>query len=98
MFCAALDTVVDVDNGYLIDPTSAFTIYPPTAETYALDLSLTVSSSRFQYVDFYMDDLNCATQGDVGKKKPASKLTIQALKEIFPSLPAEVKDLVSLKK
>ena len=33
MFCEASETVVDVSNGYLLDPTSAFEIYPPIAGT-----------------------------------------------------------------
>ena len=97
MLCAASETVADVSNSYLLDPTSAFTIYPPTAGPYFLAQSSTASASRLQYVDVYMNDLNCATQGDVGQHQQASELTIWDLKEIFPSLPTEVKYLVSLK-
>ena len=50
MLYAASETVSDVANGYLIDPTSAFKIYPPTAETYSLDPYLAASSTRLQYV------------------------------------------------
>ena len=96
MFCAASETVPDVANGYLLDPTSAFTIYPPAVGTYSLALATTTSASRIQYVDVYMYDLHCANQGDVGQHQRASKLTIRDLKEIFPSLPYEVKNLVSL--
>ena len=98
MFCKALVTVADVDNGYLLDSTSAFMIYPPTAGTCPLAPSLTASAARLQYVDVCMDDLNCDTQGDVRQHQRVSELTIRALKEIFPSLLAEVKYLVSLKK
>ena len=91
MFCAASETVDDVANGYLLNPTSAFTIYLPTSLTYSLDPSPTASSTRLQYVDVYMDDLNCTTQGDVGQLQWASKLTIRAVKSIFPSLLDEVK-------
>ena len=80
MFFAASETVADVDNGYLLNPTSAFTIYPPTSGTYSLDPSSTASASRIQYMDVYMDDLNCTIQGDVGKLQQASELTIWALK------------------
>ena len=98
MLCASSETVSDVDNGYLLGPTSTFKIYPPTEGTYSLDPSLTASAARLQYVDFYMDGLNCATHVDVGKQQQTSKLTIRSLKEIFPPLPYEVKDSVSLKK
>ena len=97
-FCMASETIADVANGYLIDPTSSLTIYLPTAGTYSLALSLTAFASRLQYVDVYMDELTCATQGNVGQQQHTSDITLRALKEIFPSLPAEVKDSVSLKK
>ena len=61
MFCAASETVADIANGYLLDPTSAFESYPPTAGTYSLAPSPTASSARLQYIDVYLDDLNCAT-------------------------------------
>ena len=64
MFCASLETVVGIANGYLLDPISAFEIYPPTAGTYSLALSPTASAARLQYVDLYMDDLHFFTQGD----------------------------------
>ena len=45
-----------------------------------------------------MDDLLSATQGDMKQQQRVSELTLRALKENFPSLPAEVKYSVSLKK
>ena len=45
-----------------------------------------------------MDDLLSATQGDRTQQQRVYELTLRALKEIFPSLPAETKDSVSLKK
>ena len=45
-----------------------------------------------------MDDLLPATQGDRTQQQRVSELTLRALKEISPSLPAETKDSVSLKK
>ena len=97
MFYVASETGVGVDNGYLLDPTSAFEIYPPTSGTYSLATSPTSSAARLHYVDVYMDDFNCDTQVDVGQQQRTSKLTLRALKQIFPSLPSEVKDSVSLK-
>ena len=58
MIFAALGTVTDVANGYLINPTSDFEIYPPTACTYSLDPYPTASAARLQYVDVYMEDLS----------------------------------------
>ena len=96
MFCKSLETVADVDNGYLLEPTSALSIYPPTVVTYSLAPPPTASAVRITYVDVYMDDLNYVTQGDVGKQQRASEITIRDLKEIFLYLPDEVKDSVSL--
>ena len=45
-----------------------------------------------------MDDLLSATQGDKTQQQHVSELTLRALKEIFPSLPAEAKESVSIKK
>ena len=98
LFFLASETVADVANSYLLDPNSALKIYPPTVGTYSLAPSPTDFSARLQYADVYMDDLICSTQGDVGQQQRASKLTMRDLKEIFPSLPAEVKDSVILKK
>ena len=36
IFCAASETVADMANGYILDPKSAFLIYPPTANNYLL--------------------------------------------------------------
>ena len=95
MFCATSEIVAEVANGYLLDPTSVFEIHPLTAGTYSLDPSPNSSAARLQYADVYVDDLNCATQGDVGSHQGASELTIRALKEIFPSLLSAVKYSVS---
>ena len=45
-----------------------------------------------------MDDLMSATQGYRTQQQRVSELTLRALKEIFPSLPMEAKDSVSIKK
>ena len=45
-----------------------------------------------------MDDLLSATQGYRTQQQRVSELTIRVLKEIFPSLPAEAKDSVRIKK
>ena len=45
-----------------------------------------------------MDELLSASQGDMKQQQRVSELTLRALKEISPSLSAEVKDSVILKK
>ena len=76
MLCAASGTVGDNANGHLINPTSDFEIHPLTEGTYYLAPSPTASAARLQYVDFYMEDLNFATQVYVGKHQQTSKLTL----------------------
>ena len=49
-------------------------------------------------MDVYIDYLNCATQVDVRQQHLTSDLTLRYLKEIFPSLPSNVKDSISLEK
>ena len=63
MFCAASETVADMANGYILDPTSDFVIYPPTVNTYSTTPAPTASSSLLQFTEVYMDDLLSATQG-----------------------------------
>ena len=69
MFCAASETVVDMANGYILDPTSAFLIYPPTATKYSSAPALTTSSARLQCTEVYMDDLLSATQDNMKQKQ-----------------------------
>ena len=80
MFCVASETVVDMTNGYILEPTSAFLIYPPTATKYSTAPSPTVSSARLQCTEVYMDDLLSATQGDRTQQQRVSELTLRALK------------------
>ena len=51
-----------------------------------------------QYIIVYMDDLICANQWGTAQQQRILDLTICALKDIFPSLPGEIKYSTSLKK
>jgi len=93
--CSASETVADITNRYLLDPSSTFTVYPPTSSSYHTTTSSTASSSRLQYVDIYTDDLLCLVQGDPLQQTWVAKFSIRAIKEIFPCTPSEVKDSVS---
>ena len=61
MFCAASETVADIANGYILDPTSDFQIYPPTSNKYSTAPAPTASSARLQCTEEYMDYLLSAT-------------------------------------
>ena len=84
MFCAASETVADMANGYLLDPTSTFVIYPPTVGTYATAPAPPASPSRLQCTEVCMGDLISATQGGISQQKQAAELTLRALEEIPP--------------
>ena len=63
-FCAAYKTVADNANIYALDPGSTFVVYAPTPGAYNTADGVTASTDRLQYVDFYMEYLLCAAQGD----------------------------------
>ena len=46
----------------------------------------TASPDCLQYVNFYTEDLLCASQGYPTQQQRVSEITICTLKEIFPSL------------
>ena len=45
-----------------------------------------------------MNDLNCLAQGSPEQQHRVTKMVLHGIKDIFPSLPSEIKDYVSLKK
>ena len=45
-----------------------------------------------------MDDLNCLAQGSPDQQRQATEMVLQGIKDIFLSLPSELKDSVSPKK
>ena len=45
-----------------------------------------------------MEDLNCIKQGSPDQQRRVTEMVLQGIKDIFPSLPLELKDSVSLKK
>ena len=53
-FCFALETVSDNANGYTLDPSSAFSFYPPTNGVYKTAEAMTAFPSHLHYVDVYM--------------------------------------------
>ena len=98
LFFPASDTIVDNTNAYALDPTFTFAIYPPTAEVYHTSAAPPASPNRLQYANVYMDDLLCADKGGAAQQQRVLDLMFYDLKEIFPYIPGEIKDLVRLKK
>ena len=56
------------------------------------------STGRLQAAEVYMDDLNCLAQGSPYQQRQVTEMVLQGIKDIFPSLPSDLKDSVSLKK
>ena len=56
-FCSASKTVTNNENVYMLDPTSPFAIYPPTAESHHTYAHHLVSPNRMQYINIYIEDL-----------------------------------------
>ena len=56
------------------------------------------SAGLLQAMDFYMDYLNCLAQASPDQQRWVTAMVIQGIKDMFPYLPSELKDSVSLKK
>ena len=97
-FCAASETAADLANAYIKDPTTPWVPYKPTVGKYSTTPHPRASSTRLQEVEVYMDDFMGMMQGDVEQQERVTELLLQAIKEIFPTVSAEFKDSVSLKK
>ena len=50
------------------------------------------------HIDWYMDDVISVVQGGPDRQHRVFDGTVRALKWLFPSLPGELKDSVSVKK
>ena len=85
-------------NAYALYPISLFAIYPPTAKVYHTSTAPPVYPNRMQYINVYMDNLIFTNQGGAAQQHMVLYLTLCTLKEIFPSVPGEIKDLASPKK
>ena len=63
-FCAASKMIAENENVYTLDLDSTLMVYPPMAGAYNNADGATAYTNRLQYVEVYMDNLLCATQGD----------------------------------
>ena len=73
--------------------------YGPTLGNYSIATpSPPDYSGRLQTTDVYVEDLNCLSQGSPYQQRRVTEMVLQVIKDIFPYLPLEIKDYVSLKK
>ena len=97
-FCAASETAAYLANSYLANNFLPTPEYGSTLWAYSTVASPPASAGRLQAADVYMDDLNYLTQGIPDQQRRVTEMVLQGIKDIFPSLPFELKDSVSLKK
>ena len=98
LFCATSETVADLANIAFQSDLQITHPYSPTSTLYHCAPSPTAGPDRLQYVDVYMDDLNCLTQGDDHQQQRLTEIALSKLKTIYPAVDGEVKNSVSLKK
>ena len=98
LFCSTSETVADIANQLINQPDTPTSSYGPTHNLYHTISSPTASPSRLQHADVYVDDINCVAQGDALQQQRVTELILRALKDIYPAVPGETKDSVSLKK
>ena len=96
--CATSETATDVANTYISNPATVFNTYRPTNGIYRTQPAKEASAERLQYIDVYMDDLNCVAQGGPAQQHRVAELVLCAIKETYPSTHDKQKGSVSLKK
>ena len=95
-FCTCLETLIDVAyapvNTYLLVPS-----YGAISEIPATGPVPPHTPESLTHIDFYMYDVSAVQRGPSCQHQVFGG-TVLALKWLFPSLPAELKDSVSVKK
>ena len=97
-FCAASETVVDITNDKITSSPPDLVAYGPTKALYSTAPHPQASEARLQCADVYMDDLICLAQGSPEQQQRVTEHAIRSIKEVFPSLPNETKNSVSVVK
>ena len=82
LFCATSETVADLANVAFHSDLPLTRTYSPTATLYHCAPSPTAGPDRLQYVDVYMDDLNCLSQGDSLQQQRLTEIVLSKLKMI----------------
>ena len=88
-FCAFLETLTDVANA-LVNTELPVPSYIAISKIPATGLGI--------HIDCYMDDVISVVQGGPDRQHQVFDGTLRTLKWLFPSLPMDLKDSVSVKK
>ena len=97
VFCAFSETLTDVANA-LVDKDLPVPSYVAISKIPATGPGPPHTPESLTHIDFYMDDVISAVQGGPDCQHLVFDGTVRALKWLFPSLPGELKNSVSVKK
>ena len=96
-FCAFSETLIDVVNA-LVDSELPVPAYGAISKIPSTGPGPPHTPESLTHIDCYMDDVIPVVQGGPDRQHRVFDGTVRALKWLFPSLPGELKDLVSVKK
>ena len=97
VFCTFSETLTDVANA-LVDADLPVPAYGEISTLLTTEMSPPPTSASLTHIDCYMDDVIAAVQEGAEQQHRVFDSTVHALKWLFPSLPGEAKDSVSVKK
>ena len=95
-FCAFSETLTDVANT-LVNTDLPVPSYGEISEIPATRPGPSHTPGSITHIDCYIDDVISSVQGGPDRQHRVFDGTVRALKWLFPSLPGEIKDLVSVK-
>ena len=96
-FCAFSETLTDVANT-LVYADLPVPAYGAISALPATEPAPFHTPASLTHIDCYMDDVIAVAQGGAERQHRVFDSTVRALKWLFPSIPGEAKDLVSVKK
>ena len=96
-FCAFSETLTDVANA-LVDSEFPVPSYGAISDIPSTGPGPPHTPESLAHIDCYMDDIISVVQGGTDRQHRVFDGTVRALKWLFPSLPGDLKDSVSVKK
>ena len=88
LFCSTSETVVDLINTYISNLYKYFKTYPPIANLYynASPSPTFALATHLQYINVYVNDINCLTQGNSIHQRRVTKIVLWGAEENIPFL------------
>ena len=88
----------DLSNDYMAYNRSPTPDCGLTLRVYSIITSPLAYEARFQAADVYMADINCLAQDSPAQQQQVTEMVLKGIKDVFPSLPADIKNSIILKK